>query len=155
MDSVQEQIVKKAVQVFAGIRTADGYANTVQSVQRFSLRGVNLSALPVVLVMEGEAEPELDKSPAPWTQRRFELYAVVLAIEVEGDSRSGGEILNSLVADVEQAAMRNPTWGGLAQRTDPPAYLEATVEASQPVLSKALRFDVVYRHLRDNPASQG
>jgi hypothetical protein len=156
MDSIQEQIVKKIVAALALITTANGYDNTIASVQRINIGGVETSALPTLLVMEGECTPELGKSSAPSLQRRMELAVIAITTQDEAaqPTITGGEILNSLIADIEQCVAQHRTWDGMAMTTDPPMYFDAAFDAITPHLSKGLRFEVVYTHLRNNPYAQ-
>lgn len=156
-ESIQEQIVKKVATAMAGIKSTDGYGNTVASVQRHNQSGVVLEAVPVILLQEGECVLDTVNSPYPWTQRRLELYVIAITRQDETaqspDTRSGGELLNSLMADCERALLADQTWGGLAIRTEPPAYLEVELETNMPHLGKALRTEIIYRHLRHDPYS--
>lgn len=154
-DSVQEQIVKKIVAALGQITTANGYSNTIASVQRYHLSGVETAVVPTIVVKEGECAAELGQSVYPSVRRRMELVIVPITRHDEvADPRSGGEILNSLVADVERCVAMNRTWDGLALQTDPPNYLETELEAVEPHLSKGVRFEVVYEHIRTNPYVQ-
>lgn len=154
-DSIQEQIVKKIAQALGEITTANGYANTIQSVQRHQQSGMDLATVPTVLIREGECLADLTKSAYPKVLRRLELMAVIVTRQDEvNDARSGGELLNSLVADVERRLGASPTWDGLAIMTDPPSYLEVEVDATSPHLARGMRFETVYEHLRTDPYAQ-
>ena len=154
-DSVQEQIVKKIVAALSRITTANGYSNTILSVQRYNLSGVETSVVPTIVVKEGECTVELDGSIYPSIRRRMELVIIPITRHDEvADPRSSGEILNSLVADVERCVATNRTWDGLATQTDPPHYLETELDASEPHLSKGVRFEVSYEHVRTDPYAQ-
>ena len=157
-DSIQEQIVKKVVSALLEITVANGYDNTVQSVQRLNQSGVDLAVVPTILVKEGDCSYDLTKSAYPWVRRRMELYAVAITRQDETDgsldTRSGGEQLNSLVADMERRMGASRSWDGLAIDTDPPSYLEVELEAVTPHLARGIRCEVVYEHLRSNPYSQ-
>lgn len=156
-DSIQEQIVKKVALALAEITNANGYDNTIASVQREHQNGMLLGPdyVPAILVREGTCTPDLNKSTHQRIRRRMELFAVIVTrVDEEVDARSGGEVLNSLVADVEKRLGASQTWDGLAMMTDPPEYLEVNVEATVPHLSRGLRTEIVYEHLRANPYSQ-
>lgn len=151
-DSVQEQIVKKIAGELALLTTANGYVNTIALVQRLNLHGIATGSLPTLLVLEGECASDL--LTAPYVRRRLELEVIIIAAQDDSDSRSGGEILNSLVADVHLAFERNRQWGGLAYETRPPVYFDTELVAEQPYLSKGLRFEIHYDHLRSDPYRQ-
>jgi hypothetical protein len=154
-DSIQEQIVTKIATALAGITVANGYANTLASVQRHNQTGMNLGTLPTVLIREGECHPDLEKSARPNVRRRMEVYLVVVAQQDEADlTMTGGRLLNSFVADIERRIGASQNWDGLAIMTDPPSYLEVDVDATTPQLARGLRVDVTYQHLRTDPYSQ-
>ena len=157
-DSIQEQIVKKIVVACASITVANGYANTIASVQRHNQSGIDLATLPTILVKEGECSYDLMKSASPRIRRRMELFLVVATQQDETpdstDTRSGGEMLNSLVADIEQRLGASQNWDGLALMTDPPSYLEIDIDAVTPHMGRGLRVEVSYEHVRNNPYSQ-
>jgi hypothetical protein len=140
------------------ITVAKGFDNTIASVQRLNQDGVDLAVVPTILVKEGEVTVELGQSVAPMVRRRMELLAVAVTRQDETatslDTRSGGEQLNSLTADMEKVLANNRTWDGLAIQTDPPSYMEVEMEASTPHLARAVRCEVLYEHLRIDPYVQ-
>lgn len=144
-DSIQEQIIK-AIAVALG---------NVAPVQRLQQGGVDLSVVPTILVKEGECSVDLSKSVFPRIRRRMEVMAVVITRQDEvTDTRSGGEILNGLTADIEVRLAMDRTWGGLAIMTDAPSYLEVEMDAVTPHLARGLRFEVTYEHNRLDPYLQ-
>jgi len=158
-DAIQEQIVKAMATALAGITVANGMNNTIASVQRLNELGVNLSVVPTILLKEGDTTVDLAESCAPHVRKRMEVFAVAITRQDESatstDTRSGGEQLNSLVADIEWVLANNRTWGGLAIQTSPPDYLSVEMDATTPHLARAVRFEVLYEHLRTDPYSQG
>lgn len=157
-NSIQEQIVLKVAAQLQRIATANGDDNTIATVQRFNQSGVDLSVVPTILLKEGDVSVEKAESVYPSVQKRMELIAVAIARQDETptstDTRDGGAILNSLVADMERMLQRNRTWDGLAIETDAPSYLSVDMDAVEPHLAMGVRFEVVYRHLRNDPYTQ-
>jgi len=155
MDSIQEQIVKKIAQAMTLITIANGYQNTINSVQRFRASGVDLANMPALLIKEGGCSVDLAQSSFPTVQRRLELFLVLCVGHDEAvDLRSGDEVLNSFIADIESALGANQTWGGLAIMTLPPEYLTVEVDTETPHLARGLRTEVIYEHVRSNPWTQ-
>lgn len=158
MDSIQEQIVKKIVAAMERITVAKGFDNTIASVQRLNQDGVDLAVVPTILVSEGDCTPELSNCIFPSVQKRMAIDATVAIRQDESttstDMRSGGEQLNSWMADMEKVVATNRTWDGLAKQTDPPSYLETQIDAETPHLGRTLRFEVVFEHLRHDPYAQ-
>ena len=154
-DSIQEQIIKKIALAISEVTTGNGYANTVASVQRHNMLGMDLATVPAVLIREGTCAIDMEKSTYPHVRRRMELFIVIAhRQDEEHDARSGGEILNSLVADIEQRLAASQNWDGLAIMTMPPEYLEVELDAQNPHLTRGMRLETVYQHLRTNPYSQ-
>lgn len=157
-DSIQEQIVKNVVNALGRISTVNGYANTIALTQRLNQSGVDLAAVPTLLVKEGECTVESGASSYPNVRRRMELFVVIVTRQDETptstDTRDGGAILNSLVADVETVLANNRTWDGLAIQTDPPSYIEVDMDATTPHLARGVRCEILYEHVRTNPYSQ-
>lgn len=156
MDSIQEQIIKKIETGLTQITVANGYQVTIASVQRHRWSGIDLSTMPTILIKEGFCEPELSgKSTMERIRRRMELFLVVaVRQDEESDARSGAEVLNLYVADIEKKIGVSMNWDGLAIMTDPPSYLEVEVDAETPHLARGMRCEIVYEHLRTDPYSQ-
>jgi hypothetical protein len=153
-DSIQEQIIKQIAARLAEITVAAGYANTIKSVQRHQLTGIETSDVPTLVIQEGDSTADLSKSVFPSIFRRMEVFIIIVTTQDPADSRSGGEILNSLVADVERCVAVNRRWNELARDTEPPMYLTTDLDAVLPHLSKGLRFEVLYEHVRNDPYAQ-
>lgn len=154
-DSIQEQLMKAIASKLLLITAANGYDNTIASVQRYRWSGVDLSTMPTILVKEGDCEPELLNSSHRLIRRRLQVFLVVCVRHDEvADPRSGGEILNSYVADIEKLVGLNANWNRLAIMTDPPSYIEMEVDAETPHLARGLRCEIVYEHVRNDPYSQ-
>jgi hypothetical protein len=155
MDSIQEQVVKKVASAMLSITVANGYQNTIASVQRFRASGIDLTTLPTILVKEGNNDADLTKSSHQRIRRDMELFLVVAyRHDEEVDPRSGGEILNSLTADIERRLGASQHWDGMVLMTEPPSYLEMEVDAETPHLARGLRTVITYEHVRDDPFSQ-
>lgn len=157
-DSIQEQIVKKMVLALQSVTTANGYANSLLSVQRRNQLGINLNALPTVQIIEGDCTTDLLKSAYPHVRRRMDIDLMVAVQQDEtsdsADTRSGAEMLNSLIADIEWRFGASQNWDGLAIMTDPPSYPMTMIDATTPHLSHGMTFSVTYEHLRGNPYAQ-
>lgn len=156
MDSIQEQIVKKVALAMSQITVANGYTNTIKSVQRYRWSGIDLNNLPTVMLVEGTCDAELTNSTHQRIRRRLELYIVVAVPDDElSDTRTGAEILSYFAADIEKRLGASQNWDGLALMTDPPSYTELSfADAETPHLARGLRCEIVYEHVRSDPYSQ-
>src|SRR5262245_43667248 len=140
VDSIQEQILKLMAGALGQITVQNGYGNTIAAVQRHRASGIDLSKLPTILVREGDCAVELPKSSHERVRRRLEVFVVVATgLDEETDTRSGSELLNSLIADIEATLGDNEKWNGLALMTEPPEYITIDVDAETPHLARGMR----------------
>jgi hypothetical protein len=155
-DSIQERIVKKVAAAMASITVANGYNNTIKSVQRYRWSGIDLNNLPTIMIVEGTCDVELLKSTHERIRRRLELYIVVAVPDDEvADARPGAEILSYFAADIEKRLGASQQWDGLALMTEPPSYTELSfADAETPHLARGLRTEIVYEHVRSDPFTQ-
>lgn len=155
MDSIQERIVKKIAGAMGQITVANGYQNTINSVQRHQWSGIDLNNMPTILVKEGDCDVDLTRSSHQRIRRTLELFLVVcIQQDEQTDTRSGGEILNSYVADIEKRLGASQNWDGLALMTEPPSYLSIEIDAETPHLARGLRTQISYEHVRSDPFTQ-
>lgn len=150
-DTVKERIMKQIVARLETISRANGYANDIASVQRYTLGGLNLNTVPVLYVREGDDTVNREKSARPAVARQLEVYVTVLHRPEVGETRSGDEILGSLCSDVERCLMADPTRSRLALWTHNPDWMEVAIEDDLPHLGKALLFTIDYRHHFQSP----
>lgn len=150
-DSVREVIMKQIQTTLEGITVANGYANTMQSVQRFRQDGQVLTATPLCVLMEGGDNVQLD-GPYPLITRHLTVSVVIIhRQDLDTDTRSASEVMNSLVADVLKAMHADFTRGGHALETSELGIGELDAEEGQPELVQTVGFQIGYRHRRDDP----
>lgn len=155
MGSIHEQLIKKVVSKLGQITVANGYSNTIVSVQRLNLDGYRYLTPPQIWLSEGGCTVELGRSVAPSVMRKLELSVFVIATQDPSDSRSGAEILNSLIADVERCVSQNRNWDGLAIDTTPLEYFQTELVQDQDLyLAKGSSMTVQYEHFRHDPYGQ-
>jgi thioredoxin-like negative regulator of GroEL len=147
-DTVKEQIVKHVVVLLLTLPW-------VKSVQRMNQDGIVWADAPFVTVAQGDDLVEAIQT-RPYTTRRAEIMVTTIIRQTDvGDVRSAEEILNQYGADVEAALMADLSLGGLAQEIKSPDWLEREVESKEPHVAVAMRFAIVYRHLRHDPYLAG
>jgi hypothetical protein len=145
--SIKEQIVQEFCAII-------GRVGWVQNVQRINQVGLKWADTPFVIVTQGDDLLEAIQT-RPWTTRRADLIAsIVTRITDAAEVRSADEILNGYGSDLEAAVMGDLTVRGLAVEIKPPDWLEMEIESDVPSVGVALRFGVVYRHLRHDPYRQ-
>lgn len=146
-ESIKEQIVAKLAEAIASV-------SGVRNVQRETQAGIRFADVPFVILTQGE--DILDQAQVrPNTNRRLEMYASIIIRQTDKDDlRSGDAVLNELGAEIEQALQSDRTVGGLATDVRPPDWLEVAIQSKVPHVGIALRFTVVYAHLRGDPFRQ-
>lgn len=145
--SIKEQIVQKICGTIALIPW-------VKNVQRLKQAGIQFADVPFVIVTQGDDLLEAVQT-RPWTTRRAEVVASIIFRQTDPlDLRSADEVLNGYGSDVEAAVMADRSVGGLAIEMKPPEWLEIEIESDVPHVGVAMRFGVVYRHLRNDPTRQ-
>ena len=134
-----------------GITVENGYANTLQSVQRFRQDGQELANLPAAILIEGGDDVDLN-GPLELTSRTMTVSAVLIQQQdTDVEAKSASELMNSLIADV-QTAMQVDHWrGGAAIDTTESGIGDMNVDEGQPELVQTIGYRIAYRHLRNDP----
>jgi hypothetical protein len=154
-DSVRELIMKNLQTTLEGVTVANGYANSLLSVQRFLQPGQTVTETPVVLLLEGEDDVSLEGPLAGAGSLVSRTLNVGLLIidrqQTDTDQRSASERMNSLVADIQKALQVDYQRGGHAIDTNEVSVSPLDVEEGQPELSLTMVYAIKYRHRRNDP----
>lgn len=154
-DSIRETIMKNVQSTLEGITVAAGYANTIQSVQRYRQAGQDVRLAPGALVSEGDEE--IDEGPLSGANglvtKRLTVGVLLYARQEPTDTKSGDEVINSLQADVEKALATTYTRGGKAIDTKEVGNGRLDPEDGVPELNRLLIYELHYRHRREDPTS--
>jgi len=150
-DSIRELIMKDIVTALALITTANGWATNVQSVQRYNQAGQTLSAMPMILVAEGQERGT--EGPNPLAEYDLDVWVMVFSRD-DGTARSSSEILNEFCADVMQKLQEDPSRGTYAIDTGVPDRDPEDFETKTPHFGTFLTVPVKFRTLRANPRLQ-
>jgi hypothetical protein len=155
-DSRRERIIKDLQTALEGVTVDNGYANTLNAVQRFSQQGQNDSVKPYALIIEGEDSPETDSTKESYgvTTRTMEV-AIVLAASLDpaSDGRSGSEVMNGLMAESEKAIMIDRQRRDLAIKMTPPAWSAIVADEGQAELVVEGTVRITYRHRDNDPTA--
>jgi len=155
-DSIKELIMKNIHTTLESITTANGYDNTIESVQRHQVEGQDTVAMPYIVIVQGDETID-SKAPDPLVSKQLEVHLDVLTKQdLDTDSRQGDEIMNSLEADIERALQVDPQRGGNAVDTDTLEVMPLAVEEDEDGLTdinSIMSFRVDYRQNRKNPKS--
>ncbi len=154
-DSIRETIMKLVKTRLETITIANGYVNTVLSVQRFTQSGQIYASTPMVVIHEGDDVPTDGPlaGAVSLTSRTVDLaLEVVIRHNESTDSRSSEEIMNTLRTDIEKAVMTDRTWSGYAVDTSALTYSPVFVEEGQPDVSSFAEMRIAYRHRATDPS---
>ena len=147
-------MMKDIQTTLAAITVANGYANTLNAVERVLQQGQS-SQPPMAYVLEGEDDVELPEGSGQigLLLRRTLQVGVVLLVQQDEviDDRSASESMNSLIADVQKAMQVDAQRGGVAIDTHEVSVSAVQQEEGQPVLSCVLAYRLNYRHRRTDP----
>jgi hypothetical protein len=145
--SRRELILQHLETTLRTLTVANGYINTVGTVERGTINPLNLQAYPCALVLPMGDRPE---AMASSVNRRE--YAVTLRLWVRPHTNLS-EALESLITDVQKALMLDPRRGGLAEdtREGELTYLYLDSEALE--AGADLEYTIHYRTSVGDPTS--
>lgn len=153
-DSVRERIMKNIQTTLEAITVANGYANTLNAVERVLQRGQS-SQPPMAYVLEGD-DDVIAQAPLGYLSRN--LNVGILLVEQQDDAidaRSASEVMSGLIADVQTAMMLDHRRGDLAINTEEVAVSPIQIEEGQPLLMPTIAYRIHYRHLLTDPSVAG
>ena len=103
-DTIREQIIDNIKTTLEGITIANGYVNTIQSVQRWEKSGNTLVNMPCIIITPGPEE----KRDLPGLIKECELTVYIdtyIIHDKVANPESTDEMLNTLIGDIEKALM--------------------------------------------------
>ncbi len=146
--------MKNLQSTLEGVTVENGYANSLQAVERLLQRGQSHQS-PMAYVLEGDDDViNAEESGSAGLLTKRELTAGVVLIvqqDEDQDARSASEVMNSLIADVQKALQVDYQRGGHAIDTKEVGISPIQVEEGEPVLSCSLAYRIQYRHCRTDP----
>lgn len=151
--TVRENIMANIATVLATITVANGYANTVGSVQRWKQNGNPLTTVPAIIIHEG-AESNEDK-PDPLTNCHLSVYLALYIRESEDAAAGTGTTLNSLLGDIVKALKVDITRGGYAADTTKKGDAPFEVVEGEAYAGLVIELDIHYRYKQTDPQIAG
>ena len=157
-DSVRERIMQHLQTSLQGITVANGFATTLNRVERFLQRGQSIQP-PMAILLEGSDDPQ---AGVPLSGA-YGLISRVLTVQVglivqqddDTDARSASAVMNALVADVQKKLQEDVSRGGVAVNTEEAGVSELDVDEGMTQLRCVVSYRVAYRHSRIDPAIAG
>lgn len=149
-DSYREQIVKDIKTALLTISTANGFNNTIASVQRPEQDGNSFSSSPMAIIVEGDEEGQ--DGPVELITKTLQIIIIAqMRQDTATDTRSANEVLNSFAVDIHKAVMSDRTRNSIALDTKFISESQLQVEEGQPELARLIEFEVSYRHHNTDP----
>ncbi len=145
---ISEQIRLKILTDLAGIQTVAGANNTLL-IEPFKGHGQNTVG-DSVAILNSDDDQENEDSPDNFTSW-ITPYKLLVQIFEPDNSALLNQRIRTAEADVWKLAMRDVTWGGVAQNT----FLRPSQRFtdSSDICGVLVRFDVHFRHLETDPTS--
>lgn len=148
--TIRERILANIKTTIEAITTANGYANTIASVQRWDKRGNPLRLVPCIVVNAGQEEKEM--SPNPYFTCRLSVYLDVWIRQDDADSTATDVILSGILGDIEKALMIDNTRGGFAIDTNIKSNVPFETVEGQPHAGLTVEIEVLYQHTQSDPS---
>lgn len=156
-DSVRELIMKHLVSTLESITAANGYAVTLNGVERLLQGGQSINP-PMAYVIEGQDQLMDDSrqdSMGMITRRTLDVGIELHVTQHETeDSRSASEAMNLLLADVQRAMEADPTRGGHAEKSEEMGIDPIVWTEGKKRIVGVIGYRIDYRHRRTDPRAE-
>ena len=142
--SIRELILQDIETTLKTITVANGYNNTLASVQRWKQHGNDTRLMPFVVINAGlEA-----KQPANSDQKvcKFSIYLDLWMRQDDTDITDTDIILNSLLLDIEKALMIDIARNDKAENTEIVNIVPFETVEGQPNCGLIIELEITYQH---------
>ena len=146
--TVREQIIASIATNLGNVTTANGYENTLVSVQRFMQSGLSIADVPCAIVNfdeERKVQGPTDRADCD-LRVSIDVYAVHDEDAVSGYSAT---LIDSLAGDIEKCVIGSPP--SLAVTTDIESVIPFRLAEGQPFVGATISVKITYRHDVTNP----
>lgn len=148
--TIRERILANIKTTLEAITIANGYVNTIASVQRWDKRGNPLRQVPCIVINAGQEEKQM--SPNPYFTCRLSVYLDVWIRQDEADATATDVILSGILGDIEKALMIDNTRGGFAIDTNIKNNVPFETVEGQPHAGLTIELEVLYQHTQSDPS---
>lgn len=148
--TVREKILADIKTTIETVMVANGYDNTIPSVQRWDKRGNILRQVPCVIVSSGPEQK--DQYPNPLFTCHLSVYLDLWIRQDTDDARATDTILSSLLGDIEKALMLDHTRGGYAKNTVMRNNVPFESVEGQPHAGLIIEIEIIYQHQQLDPS---
>ncbi|MBI5872989.1 MAG: hypothetical protein HZB36_02465 [Candidatus Omnitrophica bacterium] len=153
MNTIRENILTNLVTTLEAVKAANGYDNTIASVQRYKQRGNSTVQVPCIIITAG-IEDE-NPSPNPLTTCKLTVHLDIWMRQDETDTTATDTVLNSLLGDIKKALAVDITRGGYAIDTNILSTIPFDTVEGQSACGLIMSLEVVYRHQQTDPKVAG
>ncbi len=154
MQSVREKIMQQIQTTLQTITVSNGYATTLNAVERLQQSGQSHQP-PMAVLVEGDDRPlseSLQDAGGVALQRELEMGIVLELVQDEAeDARSASEAMNELLADVQRAMEADVSRGSLALNTEEIGIDPVLAIEGKSKLVCVIGYRITYRHRRIDP----
>ena len=151
--TIRERILANIKTTLDAITIANGYVNTIASVQRWDKRGNALRQVPCIVVNVGQEEKQM--SPNPFFTCKLSVYLDLWIRQDESDSQPTDSLLSSLLGDIEKSLMIDNTRGGYAIDTSIKSNVPFETVEGQPHAGLTIELEILYQHKQSDPSVAG
>jgi hypothetical protein len=148
--TIRERILANIKTTLEAITIANGYVNTIASVQRWDKRGNPLRQVPCIVVNAGQEEKQM--SPNPYFTCRLSVYLDVWIRQDEADATATDVILSGILGDIEKAMLIDNTRGGFAIDTNIKSNVPFETVEGQPHAGLTIELEILYQHTQSDPS---
>ncbi|MGE0267888.1 MAG: hypothetical protein AB7S78_05495 [Candidatus Omnitrophota bacterium] len=148
--TIRERILANIKTTLELITVANGYINTIASVQRWDKRGNPLRQVPCIVVNAGQEEKQM--TPNPYFTCRLSVYLDVWIRQDEADATATDVILSGILGDIEKALMIDNTRGGFAIDTNIKSNVPFETVEGQPHAGLTIELEILYQHTQSDPS---
>lgn len=153
-NTVRENIFLNIKTTLEGITIANGYANTLASVQRWKQQGNPTKSSPTVIISAG-AETKTPARSYNLTHCTLGVMLDVWVREAESSTSDSEVILNSLLGDIEKAINVDITRGGYARDTRIMSVANFETVDGEPKCGLIIELEIIYAHKQTDPYTKG
>jgi len=149
--SRREYILQNIKTVLETITVANGYTNTITTVQRWTQKGNVFQAIPAIVINAGQEEKQ--QTPNPQATCKLTVFLDVWHRQDDTDTTPSDQVISSLIADVEKAIMADYTRGGYAEDTRVLNNVPFETVDGMPSFGVQIELEITYKHALGDPSA--
>lgn len=152
IEAFEVKLDTRLKEIIAGNETEVGsnirYTNDIESVQRYEQKGQQYAKVPAIVPVYVTEEIDQSNQAQKICRRR---YALLCVYQDTDDNTSTAEIGNSLLADMQKAIEKDPTFTDTVEDVDQTGSWAFEPDTDQPLAGIALDIEVQYKISNKDP----